>query len=360
MKENSSDRRDLVAATRLVDESGLKNRIIEFFTKWEVLLAIIFVLVFIVFGSITPKFLRLKNLLNQSGTFMEKSIMALPMIFIIMCGDIDISVASIVALSGFGIGMAAESGAPTIVLVLIGLGIGVACGLVNGLLVTGLNMPAIAVTLATQSIFRGISKGVLGEHACTKYPESFMFFGQGTIGGTRIPFSLLLYVILAVIMFFVLQRTVYGRRLYAIGSCAEAARFSGIKVRRAKILNFALMGLFCGIAAILLSSRICSVRSNIADGYDMEVITLVVLGGVAITGGKGTVYGVVISSFLVGFLKFGLTLLKVSGTYQTIAVGALLIIAVLLPRMLDMFKANRKLARQQAQAKLEESQIFAK
>ena len=92
MKENSSDRRDLVAATRLVDESGLKNRIIEFFTKWEVLLAIIFVLVFIVFGSITPKFLRLKNLLNQSGTFMEKSIMALPMIFIIMCGDIDISV----------------------------------------------------------------------------------------------------------------------------------------------------------------------------------------------------------------------------------------------------------------------------
>ncbi|MDD2231376.1 MAG: ABC transporter permease [Sphaerochaetaceae bacterium] len=360
MTDKTNKKQDLVAASRLVDETGLKNRLIEFFTKWEVLLAIIFVLMFIVFGSITPKFLRLKNLLNQSGTFMEKSIMALPMIFIIMCGDIDISVASIVALSGFGIGMAAEAGAPTPVIVLVGLAIGLVCGLVNGLLVTGLNMPAIAVTLATQSIYRGISKGVLGEHACTTFPESFQFFGQGTLGGSHIPFSLLLYAVLAVIMYFVLQRTVYGRRLYAIGSCAEAARFSGIKVKKARVINFALMGLFAGIAAVILASRICSVRSNIAENYDMETITLVVLGGVAITGGKGTVYGVVISSFLVGFLKFGLTLMKVNGTYQTIAVGALLIIAVLLPRLLDMFKANRKLAKQQAQARLEEAGAVSK
>lgn len=355
MSAEKSSKVELVAASRLVDESGLRNRLIDFFTRWEVLLVLIFVVEFIVFGSITPKFLRLRNILNQTGTFMEKSIMALPMIFIIMCGDIDISVASIVALSGFGIGLAAENGAPTIVLVLVGMAIGLACGLVNGLLVTGFNMPAIAVTLATQSIFRGISKGVLGEHACTVYPESFQFFGQGTLGSTMIPFSLLLYAVLAAVMYTVLHHTVYGRRLYAIGCCAEAARFSGISVKRARVVNFALMGLFCGIAAILLSSRICSVRSNIAEGYDMEVITLVVLGGVAITGGKGTVYGVVISSFLVGFLKFGLTLLRVNGTYQTIAVGGLLIFAVLLPRLLDMYKANRKLAKQQARARLEEA-----
>ncbi|MGP1419069.1 MAG: ABC transporter permease [Sphaerochaetaceae bacterium] len=353
MSDKVERKQELVAASRLLDESGIRNRLIEFFTKWEVLLAIIFVLMFVVFGSITPKFLRIGNLLNQTSTFAEKAIMALPMIFIIMCGDIDISIASIIAVSGFGIGIAAERGASTIALVLIGLSIGLACGLINGLLITSLNMPAIAVTLATQSIFRGIPKGVLGEHACTTYPESFMAFGQGKAGG--IPLSLLLYAVLAAVMYFVLQRTVYGRRLYAIGSSSEAARFSGIKVKRARLINFAMMGLFCGIAAVILASRICSVRSNIATGYDMEVITLVVLGGVSITGGKGTVHGVVISSFLVGFLKFGLTLLKVSGTYQTIAVGLLLIVAVLLPRLLDMYKANRKLAKQQAQARLAEA-----
>lgn len=353
MSDKVERKQELVAASRLLDESGLRNRLIDFFTKWEVLLAIIFVLMFVVFGSITPRFLRIGNLLNQTSTFAEKAIMALPMIFIIMCGDIDISIASIIAFSGFGIGIAAERGASSIALVLIGLSIGLACGLINGLLITGLNMPAIAVTLATQSIFRGIPKGVLGEHACTAYPEIFMAFGQGKAGG--IPLSLLLYAVLAAVMYFVLQRTVYGRRLYAIGSSAEASMFSGIRVKRARLINFALMGLFCGIAAVILVSRISSVRSNIATGYDMEVITLVVLGGVSITGGRGTVYGVIISSFLVGFLKFGLTLLKVSGTYQTIAVGSLLIFAVLLPRLLDMYKANRKLAKQQAQAQLAEA-----
>lgn len=347
-----NEKKQLVAQTRLVDESGLKNRLTNFFTQWEVLLVIIFVLMFVVFGIANPRFLRFSNLMNQTGTFAEKSIMALPMIFIIMCGDIDISIAAIVALSGMGIGLAAEGGASTPVLILIGLGIGFLCGLANGLLITWLKMPAIAVTLATQSIFRGISTVVLEEHACTTYPDSFIQIGQGRVG--VIPNQLIIYLVLAVVFFFILHKTVYGRRLYAIGNSSEAARFSGIKVKRMRIINYAVTGLFCGLAAIILAARISSVRSNIANNYDMEVITLVVLGGVSINGGKGTVYGVIISSFLVGFMKFGLTLLKVSGTYQTIAVGLLLIVAVLLPRLLDMYKANRKLARQQAQARMTE------
>lgn len=352
MSDNTR-KKELVAASRLVDESSLRNRLVEFFTQWEVIIGIIFILMFIFFGNMSNKFLSVRRLLNQTGTFAEKSIMALAMIFIIMCGDIDISVASIIALSGFFMGIAAEKGASTPVLVVIGLAAGLACGLINGLLITWLRMPAIAVTLATQSIFRGISQGILEEHACTTWPESFLFFGQGMVFGI-VPFQLVVYIVLAVIMYLVLHHTVYGRNLYAVGGAADAAKFSGIRVQRMKLINFSLMGLFSGIAAIILASRISSVRSNIATNYDLEVITLVVLGGVSISGGKGTVYGVVISSFLVGFLKFGLTLLKVSGTYQTIAVGLLLIVAVLLPRMLDVFKANRKLRRQQAQLALAE------
>jgi rhamnose transport system permease protein len=144
-----------------------------------------------------------------------------------------------------------------------------------------------------------------------------------------------------------LHKTTYGRRLYAIGNSAEAARFSGIKVKTMRVINFTVTGFFCGLTSILLASRILSVRSNIATGWDLEIITLVVLGGVAITGGKGSVYGVFIGSMLVGYLKFGMGLLKFSGTLMTIVIGLLLIIAVLLPRLLDMYKANRKLRLQQ-------------
>jgi rhamnose transport system permease protein len=353
MKNDKQKQQDLVKASRLLYEGGVKNLLVNFFTKWEVLLVIIFIIMFIVFGNLNPKFLKPSNLLDQTGTFAEKAIVALPMIFIIMCGDIDISVASIIALSAFSMGIAAEQGAGTFSLVLIGLVVGFACGFLNGFFITVFDMPAIAVTLATQSIYRGISKGVLQEHACTTFPASFSVFGQGYLGNSTIPTQLGIYIVLAIIMYIVLHHTKYGRRLYAIGNCAEAARFSGIKVKRARIINFSLTGLFCGIAAVVLASRIGSVRSNIAEGYDMEIITLVVLGGVSITGGKGNLYGVVISSFLVGYMKFGLTMLRVSGTYQTIAVGLLLIVAVLLPRLLDVFKANRKLAKQQAASRLD-------
>ena len=339
--------RDLVSKSRLIEDFGLKNSLIDIFTKWEVLLGIILIVVFIFFSNASPYFLDYFNLMNATFQFSEKAIMALPMIFIIMCGDIDISVASIIALCAFSIGMAAEAGIGTPGLVLIGLSVGTLCGLINGLLITGLNMPAVAVTLATQSIYRGISKAVLEEHACTTYPDGFGFFGQEFIPGTVIPFSFVLYIVLALVMGFVLHKTTYGRKLYAIGNAPEAARFSGVKVNRIKVINYTLMGLFSGVAGILLTSRILSVRSNIATGYEMEIITLVVLGGVSINGGKGNMVGVVIATLLVGYLKFGMGLLKLSSTIMTIVIGTLLIIAVLLPRLLDVYKMNRKLHMQQ-------------
>ena len=277
----------------------------------------------------------------------EKAVMALPMIFIIMAGDIDISVASIIALSSFAMGYASSTGAGTVELVLIGLVVGLAAGMFNGFFVTKVGMPAIAVTLATQSIFRGVSQAVLGDKAYTQYPSSFAYFGQGYFGDTFIPFSLVLFLVLAAVMGFLLHKTSYGRKVYAIGNAKEAARFCGVNVERIRFINFALMGLFSGLAAVLLTSRIGSTRPNIALGYDMEVITLVVLGGVSISGGKGNLFGVLMAIFLVGYLKFGMGLVNLSARAMIITTGTLLIIAVLLPGFLNSVKAWRKLRRQQ-------------
>jgi len=340
--------KNLVSATRLINENSYKERMITIFTQWEVILGFLLLLVFLFFMNITPYFLDGFNLLNTTFTFTEKAIMALPMMFIIMSGDIDISVASIIALCSFAMGYASSLGADTVTLVLIGLAVGLASGLFNGFFITKVGMPSIAVTLATQSIFRGIPQAILGDKAYTKYPASFAYFGQGYVGsGSLIPFSLVFFLVLAAVMGFVLHKTRYGRKVYAIGNAKEAARFCGVKVNRIRFINFALMGLFSGIAAVLLTSRIGSTRPNIALGYDMEVITLVVLGGVSIAGGKGNLFGVLMAVFLVGYLKYGMGLVNLSAKAMIITTGTLLIVAVLLPGFLNTAKAWRKLRQQQ-------------
>ena len=339
----------LVSSNRLINENSFKERMIVLFTKWETLLAVLFILEVVVFSNITPYFLDYFNLMNASFTFMEKAVMALPMIFVIMSGDIDISIASIIALVSFAMGYASQAGVDTTGLVLIGLAVGTVAGMFNGFFITKLGMPAIAVTLATQSLFRGISQAILEDHAYTTYPESFAYFGQGYVGDTLIPFELVLFLVLAVVMGFILHKTTYGRQLYAIGNSKSAARFAGISVDRVRFLNFALNGLFCGVAAILLTSRIGSTRPNIALNWDIETITLVVLGGVSIMGGRGTVPGVLVAIFLLGYLKFGMGLLNISAKIMIITTGVLLITAVLLPNFLDLVKARRKLRLQQAQ-----------
>ena len=336
-----------VSHTRLLNEAGLKDRIVSLVTKWEFILVVLIAAVFVFFSSTTQYFLDYFNLMNTTFNFMEKAILALPMIFVIMCGDIDISVASIMALSSFFMGLASSHGVETPGLVIIGLAVGLIAGVINGLLVTGLNIPAIAVTLGSLSLFRGTSQAFLEDQAFTDYPESFGYFGQGYIGDTIIPFELVLFLILALIMGFILHKTSYGRKVYAIGNSSTAARFSGVPVERIRFTNLVLNGLFAGIAAILLTSRIGSTRPNIANGWEMEAITLVVLGGVSITGGRGNIFGVIMAVFLLGYLKFGMGLMNLSAKVMIITTGFLLILAVLIPELLERLKSNRKLKKQQ-------------
>jgi rhamnose transport system permease protein len=302
--------------------------------QWEFILFVILVLVFIINSNLSPYFLDLGNLLDSTSNFMEKAIVALPMTFVILCGDIDISVASIIALSSVLMGMVSTAGGSVSAIILTGLAVGSAAGYLNGILITRFDIPSIAVTIGSFSLFRGIAYVILGDQAYTKYPTDFAFFGQGYIGGSPVPFELVLFVLLAAFFAVLLRRTTFGRRVYSIGNNATASRFSGVKVSRIRLIAFTLNGLFSGLASILLTSRIGSTRPNIAEGWELEIITTVVLGGVAITGGKGNIWGVIIGIFLLGFLQFGMGLINVPGKVMNIVTGFMLIFAIMLPGFL--------------------------
>jgi rhamnose transport system permease protein len=315
--------------------------------KWEVILFLIFLAVIAVNANLSPYFLDLFNVLDTTFNFMEKALVALPMTFVIICGDIDISVAGIIALASLFMGMASSAGAGTGAIVLIGLGSGLAAGSLNGFLITRFGIPAIAVTIGSMSLFRGIAYAVLGDQAYTQYPDSFAFFGQGYVGNTIIPFQLVLFLFLALVFGLLLHRTTFGRKVYTIGNNATSAGFSGVPVNRIRWIVFSLSGLMSGLAAVLLTSRIGSTRPNIASGWELEIITTVVLGGVAISGGKGNIFGVIIGIFLIGFLKFGMGLINVPGKVMNIVIGFLLIVAIMLPGYVHSIRSRILLKRQQ-------------
>ena len=334
----------LTNESRLVnDTQGFKNKAVALLTRWEGMLALILIGVVVVFSNITPYFLDYFNLMNATFTFMEKAILALPMIFVILCGDIDISVAAIIALSSFAMGFGASHGLGTAEIILLGILVGALAGAFNALFIIKFRIPAIAVTLASLSLFRGISQAVLEDQAYTEYPEGLSYFGQGYIKGTVIPFELIFFLVLAGGFAYLLHYTSYGRKLYAIGNSSMAAKFSGVEVDRIRFTNFVLNGLFAGVVAVLLTSRIGSTRPNIAQGWELEAITLVVLGGVSINGGKGNIVGVLLSVFLIGYLKFGMGLINMSAKIMIITTGFLLILAVLLPVLMDNVKKSNKL-----------------
>ncbi len=299
--------------------------------SWEVILLVILVGMMVGFALVAPNFLKYANIMNSTFGFMEKGIIALTVTLVIICGEIDISLSAMIALSSLAMGLASTAGAPTGVIVLIGPLVGAAAGSFNGILISRLEIPAIAVTLGTMSFFRGITYAVLGDKGIKDYPEGFLALGNGLIGETNIPIPLVVFAVLALVMGMLLHRTRFGRYAYIVGNSKKVATYSGISVANLKLAIFTLNGLFCGIASVLLTSRIGSTRPNIANQWDIEIITAVVLGGVAITGGKGRMVGVLLSVFLLGFLKYGLGILNVQGKVAIIFTGFLLILAVVLP-----------------------------
>ena len=298
--------------------------------SWQSLLFLVAVAIFILNCFATPYFLSPWSLSDATFNFTEKALIALAMALVIISGEIDLSVAAIIAFSSTMMGLALQFGVGTPGLVAVGILTGLICGAFNGVLVTGLGLPSIVVTIGTMSFFRGLSFIVLGDQAYKGYPSSFAFFGQGYVWWV-ISFEFVLFLIMAVLFYILLHRTNFGRWVFVIGNNPVAAEFSGVRVRRIKLILFCLTGIMSGIAAVLLTSRLGSTRPSIAQGWELEVITMVVLGGVSILGGAGSIIGVVLAAFIMGLVTFGLGLLNVPGIVMSVVIGGLLIAVIALP-----------------------------
>ncbi len=319
---------DVERQTELPDR--LRSPLFRLMASWEFLLLIVAVLIFFLNTQASPYFLDPWNLSDATYNFTEKAIIAFAMALVIIAGEIDLSVASIIALVSTCMGYAVQLGADTVTLIAVAVVIGAACGAFNGILVAGLGLPSIVVTIGTLSLFRGIAYIVLGDQAYSGYPESFAFFGQGYVWWV-ITVEMVLFAVFALIFYVLLHRTSFGRSVIAIGNNPTASVFSGIRVARVKFMLFMLTGVMSAVAAICLTSRLGSTRPSIAVGWELEIVTMVVLGGVNILGGSGTIPGVVIAAIVMGMVTFGLGLLNVPGIVMSIFVGLLLIAVIALP-----------------------------
>jgi len=302
--------------------------------RWEAVLAMVLVMEFVLFASVSPYFLSVDTLSDATFNFTERALVALPLALLIIAGEIDISVAAIIALSSVTMGLAAGQGVGTTGIAAIGLGTGLLAGCVNGALVTLARVPSIVATIGTMTLFRGIAYAVLGDRVLKNYPESFALFGQGYAFGP-VSIELALFMVLAVAFGLFLHRTRWGRAIYAIGANPVASEFARIRVNRYRVALFAVTGAACGLAAVLLTSRLGSTRPSIAQGWELEIISMVILGGVSVWGGKGSILGVVLAALVFGLVTFGLGLMNIPGIVMSIFTGALLILVVALPALMQ-------------------------
>jgi rhamnose transport system permease protein len=309
--------------------------------RWESMLALVLVLEFILFSAISPYFLSVDTLSDATFNFTERAIVALPLALLIIAGEIDISVAAIIALASVAMGLASAEGMGTGGIAAVGLGTGLLAGCINGALVTIGRVPSIVATIGTMTLFRGAAYAVLGDRVLKNYPESFATFGQGYLVGP-VSIELALFALFAISFGVFLHRTRWGRAIFAIGANPVASRFAGVPVNQYRFALFALTGLFSGFAAVLLTSRLGSTRPSIAQGWELEIISMVILGGVSVWGGKGSILGVVLAALVFGLVTFGLGLMNIPGIVMSIFTGTLLILVVAVPALVNRPLGNQR------------------
>ncbi len=310
------------------------KRLTSLLLSWEALLVLLLLIGVVIGSVVSPYFLSSFNLEDAlPSNIMEIAIMALPMTLIIIAGEIDLSVASLLGLTSVVLGFLWQKGNPMWLAIGVALLVGLVAGCLNGLLITRLGLPSLVVTIGTLALYRGLAYVVLGDQAVSNFPTAFTNLGFGTIPGTELPWSGLIFVILVTIFVAVLHFSRWGRQLYAMGNNKEAARFSGINVSRVKLVLFILSGVIAALAGVIFTARFSSARPDNAVGFELYVVTVVLLGGVNIFGGRGSLLGVVLAIFIVGVLQNVLGLVNISGDIQNLAIGLLLILSVLGPNV---------------------------
>ena len=330
-------------STALIGEHAPPRSFLARFQRWEWMLVALILLDILINIRLSPFFLDARNLSRTSSDFMEIGLMMLPMVFIIITGNIDLSVASNMGMSASFMGLLHNQGVNIWVAALAGLLLGTLGGFLNGYLVARVKLPALVVTLGTYAFYRGIAYGFLGDQAARGYPKEFTYLGQGRVFDSLIPFSVALFIVLAILFGLVLHRTTFGRYLYAIGNNENATLYSGVPVAKIKFIIYTLSGFMAALAGLILAARFGSTRPDIGTGLELSVITAVVLGGVDINGGKGTMLGAVLSLFLIGLMRFGMGLLNIQGQVQGIVVGLLLILSILLPGVAQQISSTRNM-----------------
>jgi rhamnose transport system permease protein len=300
----------------------------SFFLQWEWLLVLIFLAVNVVNSTLSPYYFTADTFLSTPMSFLDKAFLVLPMTMVIILGNIDISVGSTVALSAVIMAVTFNAGLPMPLAVLLCLAVATTCGLINGILMTRFKeLSSVIVTLSTMIIFRGLAYVILLDQASGKFPTWYSFLGWGSIG--KVPLILIVFVVCAVVFGILLHKTSFGRKIYGMGINLTASRYSGVKTDSIILIVSVLTGLMAGFTALFLTSRMGSTRPNVAQGYELEVIAMVVLGGVSTSGGKGKIAGPLLAIFIIGFLNYGLGLINIQAQVLLIIVGLLLILSVL-------------------------------
>jgi rhamnose transport system permease protein len=309
--------------------------------RWEALLVVLLGGT-IAFGAhVSPYFLQSTNLFYICLNVGEVAIMALPLTLIVVTGEIDLSVASTLGLCGVLMAELFKHGWAIWPAMAAAVVLGASLGAFNGFLVTRLGLPSLAVTIGTLTLYRGIAQGILPTDTIGGFPEHLTNIGVVPIPGTHIPYSIAFFAGLAVVFAVVLHATPLGRAIFAIGAGHEAAFFAGIRVKRIKFWLFVLSGTLSGFAGVLWSLRFASARYDSGVGMELFVVTIVLLGGISIFGGRGTIAGVVVAVAVLGTLQTALTADQVPSQDQNIVVGALLVASVILPNSAELYRRGR-------------------
>jgi len=299
--------------------------------RWESGLAVVLVVIVGVGTLASSQFLTKGNLFYLCLSIGEIAIMALPLTLIIMTGEIDLSVASILGLASAMLGYLTSHGWPMWSAFAVVIVLGAAAGVFNGLLITRLGLPALAVTIGTLTLYRGFAVVILGPNIISTFPARFTSIGVNPVDGTFLSWSVLFFLVLAVIFGVALHLTPFGRSLFAIGLNTQAALFAGIRVKRIKLMLFVISGIVCAFAGILYTFRLSTAVQDNGLGLELNVVAIVLLGGVSIFGGRGSIVGVVLAVFVYAALQNALFLTNFPQRAFGIVTGCLLLISVLVP-----------------------------
>ena len=309
--------------------------------RWESALVVLLLATIALGNHLSPAFMHSNNFFYLGLNVGEVAIIALPLALIVITGEIDLSVASMLGLTGTILADTTSHGLNIWVAMAVTLLCGAGLGLFNGLLVTRVGLPSLAVTIGTLTLYRGIAQIILPNSSLGGFPASLTNIGVVPIPHTQVPYSVAIFAFLAVVFAIVLHATPVGRAIFAIGSNQEAAYFSGIRVKRIKLALFVVSGLFCAIGGILYSLRFASARYDAGTGLELNAVLIVLLGGISIFGGRGTILGLVLAVCVIATLQDALTLDLMSPQDQNVVIGALLVISVIVPNTSSIYRRAR-------------------